>query len=382
MIHYYAWGESVEKVKTMFIWFMIFFYIVMPSSWHLTVFAGDDASVINIKIMQTTDMHGNILDYKYQSAEKTVDFGLVRTASLIKKIREEYENTLLFDTGDILEGNALGEYAYRSRFFNLGRVHPVIKAMNYLNYDGATVGNHEFNYGLNFLMQSLQGAAFPFVNANIYIDDHNTNPIDDINLLPPYIIQDKEWTDESGVKQKLKIGIIGFVTPIVAEWDKEYFRDKLIVKNISETARHYVPLMKEEGADIIVALAHVGMDADKGLQEKEGNSVSDLSQVSGIDAILYGHTHSVYPSRPGLNLVNTSRPAIVQAGYWGNHLGIIDLKLVNKNGKWKVEKSTSSIQTIYRTIKNKKIPVTGRDTELEKLMMKDHLNVKKFSEIK
>ncbi|MDQ0268355.1 metallophosphoesterase [Cytobacillus purgationiresistens] len=332
---------------------------------------------VKLKILQTTDLHGNMLDYNYNLKQPTVEFGLARTASLIKSERRTSPNTLLFDTGDILEGNALGEYAFKSRLLYTGKIHPVFKAMNTLNYDAATVGNHEFNYGLNFLMESLKGAAFPYINANIYIDDQKVDPTADANMFTPYLIQEKEWVDTSGVKQKVKVGVIGFITPIVAEWDKKYFHNKLIVKNITKTAEHYIPIMKEEGADIIIALAHVGMEADSGLEVKEGNSVESLSKVKGIDVILFGHTHSLYPLKPG-DFVENREPAIVQAGYWGNHLGIVDLELMkNKNG-WKVNKSTSSVSPIMRMKNKKKMPLSSSDPVINNVMEYDHHQIIKF----
>ncbi|QED47892.1 metallophosphoesterase [Cytobacillus dafuensis] len=335
---------------------------------------------IRLRIMETTDLHANMIGYDYEKDKPKTEYGFARTASLIKEARKEEPNTLLFDAGDVLVGNAFGEYAYLSHFLNPHDIHPVFKAMNLLNYDAATVGNHEFNYGLDFLRDSLQGANFPYVNANIYIDDHNDFEGDDINYFNPYVILERQFMDSNGKKQTLKVGVIGFLTPIAAEWDKEYFQDKLIIKNIKKTAEHFVPIMKDKGADIIIALAHVGMEADKGLKEQKGNSVYDLSEVEGITAILYGHSHSLFPSYDGqiekgidhkTGTIN-GIPA-VQAGYWGNHLGIIDLDLIQIDGKWTVKSSQSSVRPIFQTIDHNKIPIINEDPEIVKAIMYSHI---------
>ncbi|MBT2689727.1 metallophosphoesterase [Bacillus sp. ISL-47] len=348
--------------------------------WNQTQAQVSGPPTIHLRLMETTDLHGNMIGYNYENKKKTVEFGLSRTANLIKQARKEVPNSLLFDNGDILEGNALDEYAYRSHPLDLANVHPVFKAMNTLLYDAATVGNHEFNYGIDFMEESLRGANFPYLNANIYVEDRNYFENDDLNYFNPYTILEKEVTDTAGEKHKLNIGVIGFITPIVAEWNKEYFRGNLKVKNIKETAEHFIPIMKNKGADIIVALAHTGLQSDKGLDEKKGNSVYALSKVKGIDAILFGHSHSVFPVRdelqklPGIDLKmgTINGTAAVQAGYWGNHLGLIDLKIVEKEGSWKVKSSLSSIRPVYRTFNKKSRPAIPADPLIEQIMSKDH----------
>lgn len=326
---------------------------------------------MRVRILETTDLHAHILGYDYKNKKESQEFGLARTASLIQKARQEEPNSLLFDVGDAIVGNALDEYVWKTNYLEYHNVHPVYKAMNLLSYDGATVGNHEFNHGLDFLHKSIRGAAFPFVNANIYVEDDNNYDGDDLNYFNPFIILQRTFIDINGVKQNLKIGVIGLITPITAEWDKQYFQGKLKIKNMKETAQHFVPIMKNMGADIIIALAHVGLEADKGLQEKAGNSVYSLSEVKGIDAILYGHSHLIFPdknSNSGMEinyLAGTVNgvPA-VQAGYWGNHLGIIDLNLQKVNGNWTVQNSQSMAIPVYLKNKNTIIPLVKENQHI------------------
>ncbi|KAB2333369.1 hypothetical protein F7731_15475 [Cytobacillus depressus] len=379
-------------MKIMFQFFLIINMILI--ALHRTNAQDLTESNIRLRILETTDLHAHILGYDYKKNKPRLKFGLSRVASLIKNARLEEPNSLLFDVGDVLVGSELDEYVYKSHYLKLHEklvplgtleplTHPVIKAMNALHYDAATVGNHEFNHGLEFLYESIRGAQFPYVNANIYIDDQNNIDNDDLNYFNPFTILEREFTDSKGNKQQIKVGVIGFLTPIAAEWDKRYFKGRLKIKNIKDTAEHFIPIMKDNGADIIIALAHVGLQADKGLKDRKRNSVYALSEVKGIDAVLYGHSHSLFPMK-GTKEGNGSAPSTirgvpaVQAGYWGNHLGIIELQLSKVNGNWVVKSSQSVVKPIYRTIKNKIIPVVKEDLEILKVMELDHKEVIKY----
>lgn len=167
--------------------------------------------------------------------------------------------------------------------------------MNLLEYDAAGIGNHEFNYGLEFLDRSLKGSAFPYVNANVYIDDGDNNPDNDKNYFKPYEILTRTFKDDAGQDVTLKVGVIGFVPPKVMEWDKANLEGKVVVKDIIETAEKFVPKMKQEGADLIVAIPHSGFDSNP-RKGNDDNTVYYLTQVTGIDAVMFGHDHNVFPS--------------------------------------------------------------------------------------
>jgi 2',3'-cyclic-nucleotide 2'-phosphodiesterase / 3'-nucleotidase len=366
----------MEKEKIFFTMLMaIFSFFIMVER------SNAQNPTIMVRIMETTDLHARMLGYDYETKKKTVEYGLEWTSSHIKNSRLEFPNTLLFDVGDAIVGNALAKYSFLSYLFNWMDVHPVYKVMNEMKYDAATVGNHEFNYGLDFLTASLSGADFPFVNANIYLEDGNYYAGDDINFFNPYLILNKQFVDSEGRKHTVKVGVMGLITPIAAIWDREYFNGKLKIKNMRQTAEHFVPIMKNQGADIIVVLAHAGLTADEGLKKKKwGNSVYSLSQVKGIDAILYGHSHSLFPNKSDpqtLYGMNHSKGTInevaaVQAGYWGNHLGMIDLQLKKAGEDWVVFNCQSTVQPIFRTVKQRKIPILPKDPLVMKIIKNDH----------
>ncbi len=323
--------------------------------------AATTGNTATLRILETTDLHDAVMSYDYyQDTEKGVNYGLAKTASLIHQAKSEVDpsNSMLFDAGDLLQGNPMADYVAKVKPLTADETHPMFKAMKLLNYDGGIVGNHEFNYGLGFLDTAMKNAPYPIVNANIYVDDHDSDPTNDKNYFTPYQIIPKKIKDKNGVEQTVNVGIVGFAPPQIMQWDKDNLQGKVIVKDIVKTAEKYVAEMKSKGADVIVAIAHSGCDVTNEGQEDAENAVFSLSKVAGIDALLFGHAHLNFPGgkefHEGGKLTNPDLPGLdntkgtingtpaVEAGYWGNNLGVLDLALVqDENGKWKADKAAS-----------------------------------------
>ncbi|MBS4213079.1 bifunctional 2',3'-cyclic-nucleotide 2'-phosphodiesterase/3'-nucleotidase [Neobacillus rhizophilus] len=319
--------------------------------------------MVELRLMETTDLHTNLLNYDYYKNAEYLKVGLASTAALVKDARAEVDNSLLVDNGDLIQGTPLGTYFAKVEPLKRGQVHPVFKAMNQMGYDMATLGNHEFNYGLDFLEEAYNDANFPFVNANVYIDDHDNNPDNDVNKFTPYRIINKKVVDEQGKNHVIKVGFIGFVPPQINEWDKANLDGKVITKNIVDTAKRFIPQMREKGADVIIAMTHSGFNGNKANTE---DVIYALSEVPGIDAITFSHTHKLFPAKdvnsldglfkgadgqplPGVDNAKGTINGVpaVQAGYGGGSLGIIDLDLVKVKGKWSVADSQSATREIY-----------------------------------
>ncbi|HHV0615732.1 TPA: NmrA family NAD(P)-binding protein [Escherichia coli] len=192
--------------------------------------ASVNAATVDLRIMETTDLHSNMMDFDYYKDTATEKFGLVRTASLINDARNEVKNSVLVDNGDLIQGSPLADYM-SAKGLKAGDIHPVYKALNTLDYTVGTLGNHEFNYGLDYLKNALAGAKFPYVNANV-IDARTKQP-----MFTPYLIKDTEVVDKDGKKQTLKIGYIGVVPPQIMGWDKANLSGKVTVNDITETVR-------------------------------------------------------------------------------------------------------------------------------------------------
>ncbi|EOU9560690.1 bifunctional 2',3'-cyclic-nucleotide 2'-phosphodiesterase/3'-nucleotidase [Cronobacter dublinensis] len=333
------------------------------------VAASVNAATVDLRILETTDLHSNMMDFDYYKDAPTEKFGLVRTASLINAARQEAVNSVLVDNGDLIQGSPLGDYM-AAKGLKDGDVHPVYKAMNTLDYAVGNLGNHEFNYGLDYLHKALAGANFPYVNANI-IDAKTQKP-----LFTPYLIKETQVKDKDGKPHTLKIGYIGFVPPQIMTWDKVNLSGKVTVNDITETARKYVPQMRAQGADLVVVVAHSGLSAEpyKALAE---NSVYYLSQVPGVDAILFGHAHAVFPGKDfatvkGADIAQGTLNGVpaVMPGMWGDHLGIVDLVLNNDGGKWKVTQSKAEARPVYDAQAKKSL--AAEDQNLVKVLKADH----------
>jgi 2',3'-cyclic-nucleotide 2'-phosphodiesterase / 3'-nucleotidase / 5'-nucleotidase len=339
-------------------------------------------NVLKVRLLETTDVHGNMMDYDYYKDAPTIEFGLARTAELIKEAKAEVKNSLLFDNGDLLQGNPLTDYVAKVKGLEADEVHPIYKAMNLLDYDAATLGNHEFNYGLPFLDNALQEAQFPYVNANIYKEDGDTDDTNDENAYEPYEILTRTFVDEAGVSHEVKIGVLGLVTPQIMQWDKGNLEGRVKTKDIVATAEKFVPEMKAAGADIIVTLAHTGFDASAEAYTDAENAVMPLSKVPDIDAILFGHKHVVFPGTASdfkVDGVDATKGTIngvaaVEAGNWGNNLGVIDLTLEkDAEGKWQVKDTQAAARPIFETVNKVKVPtVDGPDAEIVEAVQEAH----------
>lgn len=334
-----------------------------------------NAATIDLRVLETTDLHSNMMDFDYYRDQPTDKFGLVRTASLIKAARAEVKNSVLVDNGDIIQGSPLADYT-AAKGLKTGDVHPVYKALNTLDYVVGNLGNHEFNYGLDYLNTAIAGAKFPYINANIF-DAKTGKP-----YFRQYLIVDTPVTDRDGKAHTIKIGYIGFVPPQIMQWDKAKLDGKITTKDITETAKQLVPQMRKEGADLVIAIPHSGVSADpyKAMAE---NSVYYLSQVDGIDAIMFGHSHGVFPGKdfaslPGADVAKGTLNGIpaVMPGQWGDHLGVVDLVLDGETGKWKVTSAKAEARPIFDKAAQKS--VAERDAGLVQILTDDHDNTREF----
>ncbi|EAQ64311.1 2',3'-cyclic nucleotide 2'-phosphodiesterase/3'-nucleotidase bifunctional periplasmic precursor protein [Marinomonas sp. MED121] len=337
------------------------------------------AQTVALRVMETTDIHMHIQDYDYYKDSQSNSVGLSKVATLIRQARAEVTNSVLVDNGDLLQGTPLGDYVAKGKVLKFGETHPAFKAMNLLGYDAANIGNHEFNYGLDFLMKSLSGANFPYVVANVYFDDGDDDATNDQNYFQPYIIKDKDVIDSEGNKQTIKIGYIGFTPPQIMTWDKANLTGKVISKDIVETARKFVPEMKAKGADVIVAIPHSGM-YDTPREGMDEHATYYLAKVEGIDAIMFGHSHRVFPGDKALDAyegVDSDKGTVfgvaaTMPGFWGSHLGVVDLTLEQENGKWQVVDGTGSVRAIAKREGRKSIPLVNAAADINKVVEEDH----------
>ena len=284
---------------------------------------------VQITILGTTDLHGNILPIDYYTS-KPDNRGLAKVATLIKRIRKEQPNLLLIDSGDTIQGAPLESFHGRK---NNQPIDPLMLAMNSLNYDSMTVGNHEYNFGLKVLEKARSEAKFPWLSANTY-DVAKQQP-----HYKPYIVK-----EVSGVK----IGVLGLTTPGVPNWDNPPNYAGLEFHEPVSEARKWVPVLREqEKVDVVVIAMHMGLGEDlrtgevnPGQVPHENEAIAIAKEVPGVDVIFMGHTHRDVPS------LYINGVLLTQANHWGRHLARADVYLQKSAGGWRVyAKSARTLPT-------------------------------------
>ena len=286
-----------------------------------------------LKVLTTTDIHAHATNYDYYRDEVLANIGLIGLSDLIKEIRSTNPNTLLLDNGDFLQGNPIGNYL---RDYSIENMHPIVSIMNALKYDAGTLGNHEFDFGMDFLEKMIGDINYPIVNANI-VDDQG-DP-----WIKRYVILDREITTDSAEKHNIKIGIIGALPPQVTMWNHKIFADyaveekNLCVNDILDSIEENLPKMRAEGADIIIVLAHSGF-SNRPYEKCAENIIQFLADIDGVDAIVAGHAHNIYPD----NIHYFEKP-IIMAGSFAQYLGVFDFDLEWKEEKWQVVDVQTSI---------------------------------------
>ncbi len=300
----------------------------------------------HVVILSTTDMHGRVFPIDYYT-NKYDNVGIAKVASLVKEARKTDPDLLLVDSGDTIQGTPL-EYFHNKR--NNAPPDPMMLAMSALHYDSMTVGNHEYNFGLQVLNKARGEAKFPFLSANTY---ENQGKGDPSNHYQPFIVKEV---------QGVRIGVLGLTTPGIPNWENKPNYEGLEFHETVSEAKKWVPILRDkEKVDVVVIAMHMGIEEDlrtgtpsPSQVPNENAALTIARQVPGVDVILMGHTHQNVPSL-FLNDV-----LLAQANRWASHLGRVDLYLEkNEAGRWQI------VMKAARTI-----PVTEKttiDPEIAKL---------------
>ena len=335
-----------------------------------------EGTTVTFALLETTDLHANVLSYNYYALAPDTTLGLERTATLINAARSENPNNVLLDDGDNIQGTMLGDLQAVATPIPCSATLAIHKAMNALKFDGGGMGNHEFNYGLPFLSQvtntefgipgvskpsgACGAPAYPLVLSNV------TAVATQKPIFAPYALlaRDFEATAPDGSKLKVKfnIGIMSFVPPQILEWDQNNLVGKVAVGGAPEAARQYLPELRSKGADVVVALSHGGLDTSTYSPKMENQSYH--LTATGIDALLIGHSHLIFPKAkeaggPALDPSLASIPAAanvdavngfvngvptVMAQSWGRRLGIIKMTMAYQGGKWVTQPAKTSVE--------------------------------------
>ena len=285
-------------------------------------------ALVDLRILATSDLHMHLAARDDFTGRPAPGRALAAVATLIARQRAAHPNTILLDNGDVLDG------APAADFIDTARPHPMIAAMNATGYDAGTLGNHDFDRGPAATLRALEQARFGIALTNATLKGAE-------GVIAPFVILDREMTDRAGATRRLKIGIMGFVLPRTTDWNWTLARHLRIADPV-EAARAAIPRLRAAGADLIVVLCHSGIGARQPTPLME-HAATALAALDGIDALVAGHTHLVFPGpdhdhADGVDPVRGTlcgKPAVMP-GFWGSHLGVIDLALRETPDGWTV----------------------------------------------
>ncbi|MEV4544906.1 bifunctional metallophosphatase/5'-nucleotidase [Micromonospora echinaurantiaca] len=311
----------------------------------------------DLTLLGTSDTHGNVYNWDYyKDAEyddsRHNDIGVAKLATLINQIRAERRGkaTLVLDAGDTIQGTPLATfYAKQEPITSTGEKHPMARAMNIIDYDAVTLGNHEFNYGLPLLDLWIRQLGFPALAANA-INVATGKP-----AFLPYVIKKVSL---GFAAPTLRVGILGLTNPGVAIWDKGNVEGRLRFDDMIATAAKWVPVMRARGADIVLISAHGGDSGTSSYGPElpiENPTALIAEQVPGIDAILFGHAHAEVAERFVTN-AQTGEPVLLsEPSKWGQRLTRMDFELTRERGRWKITKKAAALLNTNTVVEDPKV---------------------------
>jgi 2',3'-cyclic-nucleotide 2'-phosphodiesterase/3'-nucleotidase/5'-nucleotidase len=287
---------------------------------------GSGAASLDLIVAATTDVHGRVRGWNYETNRTDPVRGLSRAATIIDSLRRAAPgHVVLVDAGDLLQGNSFTYVA--ARVAPADAPIPVVSAMNALHYDAAAIGNHEFNYGLPYLRRAVRQADFPFLATNAYLPNG-----------------EHAFTSWAMVQRGgAKVGIVGATTPGSMVWDRDNLRGQLVIRDVVPEVRDAVRDVRAAGADVVVVTVHSGLDEPSSYDTvttgvpSENVAARLAREVPGVDLIVFGHSHREVAD----TVINGV--LLMQPKNWATSVGIAHLGLERANGRWRVAGKRSSI---------------------------------------
>jgi 2',3'-cyclic-nucleotide 2'-phosphodiesterase/3'-nucleotidase len=351
-------------------------------------------SHVQLALLETTDLHANVLSYDYFKLAEDRNIGFERAAELILAARKEFENSLTFDAGDTVQGTALADWQALVKPLPCDGELAIYKSMDALGYDAGTIGNHEFNYGLKFLSQvtgtpyniadvpveKCKGPRFPLVLSNVF------STKDGKPLYAPWRVLTRTFrartADGAAHDVTLRIGLIGLTPPGIMEWDKRNLAGKVSVMGVVEAAQKYLPEVQKAGVDLVIAIVHGGIDTSPYRSTGTENAAWHLAAVPGIDAMLLGHSHAIFPNPSDPKSRYAHLPEVdnehgfvrgvpaVMGNFYGSNIGVIELSLNFADGRWHVDRGATHAEV--RSVRNADRSYVDPDPDIAPLVRPEH----------
>src|SRR3989442_11294508 len=297
----------------------LFIALQQPSATPATTPTASRApDTAHVVIVSTTDVHGRIRGWDYVRDEAAPG-GLSRAATLLETLRTRYPDAVvLVDAGDLIQGNPFATYFARQ---DRRHPHPLIDALNGLQYDAAIPGNHEFNFGLGVLQDAVRDATFPYVSANV------TRATGDSLLFAPFAV-----IQRAGVR----IGVTGFTTPGVMVWDRANVAGRARVRRIADAAPAAVRGLEQAGVDLKIVLIHSGLGGSSSYDTTGVGAENDAAALATVtprpDLVVVGHSHREIPD----TVINGVH--FVQPKNWAQSLSVVHVWFARDSARarWRV----------------------------------------------
>ncbi|HYH04513.1 MAG TPA: metallophosphoesterase, partial [Bacillota bacterium] len=285
--------------------FLVLLLTLVLGGMLTNVWAFDQTTVT---ILGTSDLHGRLYawDYAIDSEDKAA--GLAKVASVVKETRSQNPNTILVDNGDTIQDNM-------AELFNGDPVHPMILAMNELHYDTWTLGNHEFNFGLDLLNRAIKGSKATVLAGNIYMKNGKK------------FVNGYKIVTVGGVR----VAIIGMTNPHIPRWEAstpDNFKGLTFADPVVETQK-IIKVVKSKKVDLIIGVMHLGPASEYGMAASSVKAIAEANPE--FAAIVAGHDHA------DISDLTVNGVLIVEPKSNGAKVSRIDIKLAKENGQWKVQ---------------------------------------------
>ncbi len=322
-----------------------------------------EGALFNLSILATSDVHATVLDYDYSKDQATRLGSLARAGTVIRRVREQADATLLVDNGDFLQGAAIADPQHADG--PSGDANPVIQALNALDYDAVGLGNHEFNVPTEQLRSALSHARFPVLCANLHPLQKAGGDVY-AGLWHAQTIVPVELNCPERGRVRLRVGIFSVLPPQVVQWDALRIRGRLVAEDMVVAARRQVAALQEAGVDLIIALAHSGI-ADMEREQGSENVATQIAAMDGVDVVVAGHVHRTFPGvgygrseavDPEQGLL-CGKPAVMP-GVYASHLGQISLSMTYEAGRWVVAESAVILHDLAESDSNVCPPEDGQ----------------------
>ena len=300
--------------------------------------ADDEQVRVDLRLLATTDLHFHMWPTGSARGWGDRGEGLVAAVNTISTLTSNTPNSMLFDNGDLLQGTALADLVARQLMQGGLATSPLHAVLRSIGYDAVSIGNHDLNYGLDYLVRTAVSAPIPWLCANLFRIDRRGQRR---QVLPGHCVLDRVFEDTAGGEQRIRVGVIGILPPQSADWDRHILGPDVRTTDMVEAAARARDDALNDGADIVVALCHAGLDPDPGDLPDE-NVANQVAALHGIDAVVAGHTHKLFPDasfagRDHIDhrLGHVNGTPLVMPGSHGSHVGVIDLRLARRNGRWR-----------------------------------------------